>query len=180
MVTVKGKSEVKRFIADLPAKLEPVLRGAARAGGKIIADEIKDKTQSSEVRENVRLRVQASNGQIRARIDIKPGWARSLGIWSEYGTDPHFISVADGQRTGRGISRINQQVREHGDASLVINGKFVGQTVFHPGARQQPTFRPAMDMKEGEARAAAQNYINARVKRTGIVGGDDGDDGGDE
>lgn len=174
MPTVRGKSEVKAYLASAPAKLKTVLRGAARAGAAVVADEIKERTPSAEVRKDLRIRTKASDDQIKVTIDVKPGWSRSLGTWLEYGTSPHFISVDDSQRGGRSVGRINRLSEEHG-ASLVIGGKFVGKTVWHPGARPQPTFRPALDQKEGEAIAAAQAYISARVSREGIAPTSEGD-----
>lgn len=168
MPTVTGKREVRDFIAQVPAKMDKVLRGAGRAGAKVISEEIKERTPSEEVREGLRTRTKASDGRIVVRIDLKPGWARSVGTWLEYGTAPHFITVDDAQREGRSVKRINEM--QKGKAgSLVINGAFVGSTVFHPGARAHPAFRPALDIKESEAIAAAQSYINSRVTRSGII-----------
>lgn len=178
MVTVRGKSEVRVYIAAVPAKMDAVLRGAARAGAKVVAAEIEANTPSEAVRENLRIRSKAGDDHIKVTIDVKPGWARSLGTWLEWGTDPHFISVDESQRGGRSVSRINKQVRENeGNHSLVIGGAFVGTTVWHPGIRPHPVFRPALDHKGPEAIAAAQAYINARVSRAGISAvSDEGDE----
>jgi len=174
MPTVKGRSEVKRYLAQLPEEIErKLLRGAARAGGKVIMDEIAEETPSDDVRDNLRMRSQAGDGRIVVKIDVKPGWARSVAIWLEYGTDPHFITVDDSQRQGMTANRINKLGKA---GTLVIAGKPVGATVHHPGARPHPTFRPALDRKEAEAVAAAQSYINSRVTRSGIVGTAEGDD----
>jgi len=89
----------------------------------------------------------------------------NLPLWLEYGTAPHLISVDDSQRQGLSVRRVNDRVNA---GSLVINGNFVGTTVHHPGARPHPFMRPALDTKEGEARAAAQSYINSRISRSGI------------
>lgn len=175
MPTVRGKSEVKAFMARVPGQMTDVLRGAARAGARIVAAEIRTRTPSDEVRGNLRIRTQAGDEQVKVKIDVKPGWARSLGVWLEYGTSPHFISVDDSQRGGRSVNRINRLSGEHG-ASLVIGGKFVGKTVWHPGAQPHPAFRPALDTKEDEAIAAAKAYISTRVTRAGIVGRSGGDD----
>lgn len=175
MPTVRGKAEVRAFVGSIPAKLDGVLRGAARAGGKVIAEEVKERTPSSEVRDGVRIQTRKGDDQIKVTIDVKPGWARSLGTWLEYGTAGHFISVDESQRGGRSIGRINQLADEHG-ASLVIGGNFVGKTVWHPGARPHPAFRPALDTKEAEAIAAAQSYINTRISRAGIAGQSEGSD----
>lgn len=175
MPTVRGKSGVKAFMARVPGQMTDVIRGAARAGAKVVATEIKERTPAEEVRDNLRIRTKAGDDQIKVTIDVKPGWGRSLGIWLEYGTSPHFISVDDSQRGGRSVSRINRLSEEHG-ASLVIGGKFVGKTVWHPGAQPHPVFRPALDTKEDEAIAAAQAYVQTRITRAGIVGRSGGDD----
>jgi hypothetical protein len=45
--------------------------------------------------------------------------------------------------------------------------------VRHPGARPNPFLRPALDMKEGEAVAAAQDYITSRIGASGITASDE-------
>lgn len=177
MVTVRGKSEVRAYMAAIPDRMNKLLRAAGREGAKIVADEIKANTPSDEVRDNVRIRSTVRDELISVKIDVAPGWARSVGIWLEWGTRGHFISVADDQRGGRSIGRINEQVRDaKGNASLVIGGKFVGATVWHPGADSHPTFRPAIDTKGRDAIAAAQAYINVRVSRRGVADVAEGDD----
>ena len=52
---------------------------------------------------------------------------------------------------------------------MIIGGKFVGETVWHPGAKPHPFLRPSLDIKGAEAIAAAQSYINAHVTPSGIV-----------
>lgn len=180
MPTVRGKADVDRFMAQIPGDMAKMLRGAMRAGAKVVSEEIKELTPSEEVRAQMRTRTKQDDGRIVVRIDVKPGWARSLGTWLEYGTSPHLISVDESQRQGMSIGRINLLANSPDSShSLVIGGKFVGTTVFHPGARPHPAFRPALDTKEAEAVAAAQRYINSHVKPSGIVvpaepQGDDG------
>lgn len=175
MVTVRGRSEVKRYIAQLPeALVEKVLRGAARAGGKVIADEAKARSESDDVADAIIIRSSAKDGRIVVTVTVKPGWAYSLGVWLEWGTDPHFITVDDSQRAGMSVRKVNEKTKA---GSLVIGGAFVGKTVWHEGARPFPFLRPALDIKEAEAVKAAQQYINSRVTRAGIRGGSDmGDD----
>lgn len=179
MATSRGRAAVDRFFNQLPEKIErQLLRGAGRAAATVVADEARARAPAHETKELIAIRAKAEPGQILARVVVKPGWGRTLGIWSEYGTDPHFISVDDSQRRGRGIRRINKQVTRDGGTSLVINGKFVGKTVFHPGARADPFMRPALDLKKDDAIVAAQRYINARISGGKIIGGlaVDGDD----
>lgn len=177
MPTVRGKAGVQAYMAALPEKLKRVMRGAARAGGKVFEDYVSENTPSDAVRAALRTRTSVEGDKITVKTDLKPGWGRSVGNWLEYGTKGHFISVDDSQRGGKSIGRINKQVREaDGDHSLVISGQFVGSTVWHPGANPHPVFRPAGDLKEGEALAAAQAYINTHVTRAGIIGAEEGDE----
>lgn len=179
MPTMTGRSAVKSYLGRIPEQMKGVLRGAARKGGEVFADEVKANTTSDDVRDAVRIRTKVDDSHVTVAVDLKPGWGRVVGNWLEYGTSPHFISVDDSQRGGRSVARINQLVGEEGgNRSLVIGGNFVGRTILHPGARPYPTFRPARDTKEAEAIAAAQAYIDSRVSRAGIKGSNSG--GGDE
>lgn len=172
MPTVRGKAEVKAYIGRIPADMEAkVLRGAARVAATVVAEEAMDRTQSSEVRGAIKVATKREDGRIIAKVQVK-GPGAYLAPWEEYGTDPHFIRVDERERGGMSIGRIN---KEHKKGALVIAGEFVGDTVFHPGARPHPFLRPALDVKQGEAIAAAQGYIRSRVKRFGIIGEPEGD-----
>jgi hypothetical protein len=177
MATSRGGAEVRRFMAALPGEIETkLLRGAARAAGKVIITEAKMRSISQEVDDALVMKVRRDVGRIVVKIYVEKGWARSVGTWLEYGTAPHFISVDDGQREGMSVARVNKKTK---DGSLVIGGHFVGSTVHHPGARPHPFLRVSLDTKEGEAIAAAQTFINSRITRGGILGSvePEGDDG---
>lgn len=177
MAFLTGLPGVRGRIQRLPKELTGVLRGAARAGGKVYQGYIDRNTPSDAVREALRIRTTLDDGHVKTTVDVKPGWGRTVANWLEWGTSPHFISVDDSQRGGRSIGRINQQVRDaKGDGSLVIGGKFVGATVWHPGTRPEPVFRAAEDLNRVEAIRAAQAYINTHVTRRGIISTDPGDD----
>lgn len=176
MATARGRAEVKRYIASLPGEIETkLLRGAARAAANVIRDEAKARCVDEEVAASLKVRTKVEPGRITARISPArnmPGVSRAL--WAEYGTAPHLISVSDADREGRSVGRINRQAK---DGSLVIGGHFVGPVVQHPGAQAHPFLRPALDVKEAAAIAAAQGYINARTSSGRIVGAEDpGDD----
>jgi len=173
MPTVRGASGVKRFIASLPAQLEAkVLRGAARAAANVVADEARSRSISPDVTAAIKVAVKAEDGRVVAKVQVK-GPGAYIAPWLEYGTEPHFISVDDGQRGGISVNRINKKSKE---GALVIGGQFVGATVHHPGARAHPFLRVSLDVKEAEALAAAQSYISARVTRAGITGTAEGGD----
>jgi hypothetical protein len=176
MATSRGGVGVRRFIAQLPDQLEKtVLRGAARAGGKVIVVEAKERSISAEVDAAIVMKTSSEAGRVTVKITVEKGWARSVAGWLEYGTDPHFISVDDSQRGGMSVGKVNEKTK---DGSLVIGGKFVGSTVHHPGAKPHPFLRPSLDIKGAEAIAAAQSYINSHVTRRGVIPGTEpeGDD----
>lgn len=174
MAILRGKAEVRSYINGLPGAINKLLLGGARAGAKVIAEEAKDRSISSEVRDAIKVAAQVQDGRVVGKVQVK-GPGAYIAPWLEYGTRPHLISVDDSQRRGMSIRTINRRANDQGgNHSLVIGGNFVGSTVMHPGARPHPFLRPALDIKEGEALAAAQSYINARIKPSGIVGGEDG------
>lgn len=171
---VTGLDDVQRYIRNAPDRIKRILQGAGRAGGRVIADEAKAEAPADATREAIYTKSEARADHIRVTVDVKPGWGRSLGIWAEYGTVGHYISVDAKQSEGRTTRRVNALAKT---GTLVINGKPVGSTVWHPGARQAPFLRPALDMKLSDAIRAAQAYIDEQVRRGGMAGGPIEDDG---
>ncbi len=177
MAILRGRAEVSRYINALPEAIKSkLLRGAARAGGKVIADEARERTTSDLVRENITIRTRETDDKMIVRIGVKAGYARSLGVWLEWGTAAHYITVDDAQRDGKTARRINKQLAT---GTLVINGQPIGKTVFHPGAKPHPFLRPAQDLKERDAIAAAQSYIITKLRRGNLLSLPD-DEGPDE
>ncbi|USU06292.1 HK97 gp10 family phage protein [Sphingomonadaceae bacterium OTU29LAMAA1] len=189
MAKRRGGAGWRRRMEQLPQQLvKRVLPGAARTGAKVIAGEAKVLLggRLAEVgggakvliADAVKVRSKKREGLVVARV-LLDGPGSYVGRWLEYGTDPHFITVDDGKRQGLTTRRVNSRIKD-GDsalhATLVINGKAVGPSVYHPGATAHPFMRPALDVKRTEAVAAAQSYINSRVRRAGIIGNDEGDE----
>lgn len=168
-VKVTGRDDVQRYIQAAPDRIKRILRGAGRAGGRVIADAAAIEAPAEETRKNIFVAVEAQDDRIRVTIDVKKGWGRSLAIWAEYGTVGHYISVDAGQAGGRTARRVNNLAKDSG--VLVINGQPIGKTVWHPGARQAPFMRPALDMKLADAIRAAQAYINEQVRGGALAGG---------
>ena len=174
MPTLKGREAEQRRRDGVPEKIRRVLRGAARAGAEVIATDAKQRVTSDAVREGVIVgRSKEIDGRITVRISVKEGWPRSLGTWLEYGTSAHFISVDPTFSEGRTAARINKldtEAAKNGHSgprsTLIINGKPVGATVLHKGARAEPWLRVARTSKEAEAKAAAQSYITAHLRRS--------------
>lgn len=174
MPILKGREAMQRRRNEVPDKLRKILRGAARAGATVIADDAKQRVASDAVREGVIIgRSKEVDDRITVKITVKDGWPRALGTWLEYGTSAHFISVDPNFAEGRTAARVNKldtdaakEGRSGPGATLVINGKPVGATVFHPGTSAEPWLRTARDVKARDAMHAAQEYITTRVKRS--------------
>lgn len=177
MVTTRGKADVRRFIVAIPPQLETkVLRGAARAAADVVAEEARLRSLSQEVSDAIKVATSAKGGRIIAKVQVK-GPGAYLAPWLEHGTAPHIIRASDAAKQGMSIGRINRldkaaakDGRTGPGHALVINGRFVGDIIHHPGARPHPFLRPALDTKEAQAIAAAQSYIAARVSPAGITG----------
>lgn len=170
MPTVRGREEMRRFMAQLPGQIEAkVLRGAARAAIGVVKAEAADRVTSDEVRDALTVSpTKVEGGLVTVRLKVKGQWPNSVANWLEYGTSPHFITVDDSQREGMTAARINRLGKA---GTLVIGGKPVGKTVHHPGARPHPFMRVSLDLREQDAIAAAQSYINAHVTPAGIIDG---------
>ncbi len=170
-VSVRGRSDVSRYLAQLPDVIaKRLLQPSARAGGKVLAREIKSRSISQDVSDAIVVKTRTEPTRIRVRVTVKGGWPASVANWLEYGTTRHFISVDDSARAGRSVRRINELANEPGNShSLVINGNFVGKTVLHPGAGAHPLFRPGLDAAAGDAIKTMQNEIYARLRKGGMA-----------
>lgn len=156
-------------MASLPPAIDRVLRGGAREGAAVLKAEVKLRAGAEETRDAIVSRAKRDGNRVVVRVSVKRGWGLTLGIWQEWGTFPHFISVDASQRQGRSVGRVNRQLRDSdGRASLVIGGAFVGTTVLHPGARAEPFMSVALDLKGRDAIAAAQTYIVTQLRRHGV------------
>src|SRR3546814_12946205 len=87
MASVKGRSEVKSFIAGLPeALVNRVLRGAGRAAADVVAGEAKARSISDEVSGAIKVATKREDGRIIAKVQVK-GPGSYIAPWLEYGTD---------------------------------------------------------------------------------------------
>jgi hypothetical protein len=167
---LKGGDALNAFLASLPAKIEAtVLRGALKAGADEIAEGAREGCRSAEVRATIKTTSRSEKGLVVAKVQTK-GDGAYKAPWLEHGTDPHLISVDAEQSGGRTVRRINRLAKgEDSSHSLVIGGKFVGGTVFHPGAKPYPFMRPAVDQREAAAIAAIGAHIKLKLTKEGLA-----------
>lgn len=163
-VRVKGLAELQAALDQLPARMEAnVMRGALRAGARVLQAEAKRLVPVSLpneenqrlygaymglLRDSIRVRVSLRNGRVTARVEAGGSGRRGKGAayyarWVELGTKPHPITAAARK-------------------SLQISGAFPA-VVMHPGAQPRPYLRPALDGKAQDALRAAAEYIRGRL-----------------
>lgn len=163
-VTIKGLSELQKFLDELPAKMERnVVRGGLRAGAKVVMDGAQSLApvgepsatvarryggRSGALRDSIRIKTGARGGKVTASVVVggKGKWGADVfyARFVEYGTRPHWIT-----------SRKN--------GALSIGGIAFAKAVHHPGARPQPFMRPALDTYSGAAVIAAAEYMRNRL-----------------
>jgi HK97 gp10 family phage protein len=150
LVHVKGLSDLQKLLDTLPAKMEAnVMRGALRAGAKVVLAEAKQNVPVDQgiLRDGLKISTGTKKGVVKASIKAK-GKHGYLAHWMEYGTKPHKIKAGEG--------------------SLFYNAAHV-EEVDHPGVSPRPFLRPALDSQAGQALAATGEYIKSRLaKKHGI------------
>lgn len=163
-VTVSGLAELHKMLQQLPGKIEGnLMRGALRAGQKVFLDAARSRVpvDSGELRDSLRIQTKGKSkkfGWVRVNLVAgnKKAWYAHM---VEFGTVRHMIKP-----------------RKAG-GSLFFGGES-RKSVDHPGARQRPFMRPALDSGQGAALQATADYIRRRLpaalKKAGIdpVGGD--------
>jgi HK97 gp10 family phage protein len=160
-INIKGGKELQELLNTLPVKLErSILRGAMRAGAKVILDEAKNNVpvQSGDLRDSLRISTNARRGKVTA--SVRSGNKKVFySNFVEYGTAAHSITAKSG-------------------GALSFGGVFT-KSVNVAGARPKPFLRPALDTKSTEAINMIGEYIRKRLTKAGLnapaIGVDDGE-----
>jgi len=170
-VKLKGGPELLALLDQIPPKIgRNAVRGGGRAGAVVVRNDAKSRIRrrSGRAAKSLKVSSRIDGDLVIAKVKMK-GPHSFVGVFLEYGVKPHLISVSDEDRpttmTRRGerkvgIGTMNKMVER---GSLVINGKFVGPYVQHPGHGAFPFMRPALDAKAAEAVNAMGEYIRARL-----------------
>lgn len=149
-VKINGLAELQRALDGLTAKIEQnIVRGAVRAGAKVMADEAKAlvPVDQGDLRDSIRVSVRARRGVVTAKVTAGNKKA-FYANWVEFGTAAHKIVPKKAQ-------------------SLIF-GTIFADKVDHPGSRPKPFMRPAIDGKASQAVVAAGEYIRKRLTKQGI------------
>lgn len=179
-VEIKGLKELDAVLKSLPEKIEQnVMRGAIRAGQKVMLDAVREKLRSNGL-----VRSGDLINSLRIQFDRKAkkrGWLNAKVVVGnkeafyahmvEFGTAAHFIRIKEdakpNRQTRKGTKKysyktINKMVKR---GSLVIGKSFVGESLSHPGARPKPFMRPAFDEYNQASIEAFAEYVRKRLPK---------------
>lgn len=144
---IDGLADLQRMLDELPAKVEAnIMRGAIRVGAKVIEDRAKElaPVKSGALRDSIKVSTRSKRGEVSATIRAGGGKA-FYAKWVEFGTAQHFIKPKNRK-------------------SLFFAG-MAKEVVDHPGARQKPFMRPALDGGHTGAIDAMAEYIKKRLAK---------------
>lgn len=144
---ITGLAELHKALQELPAKIEGnIMRGAMRAGQKVILDAAKAKApvKSGALRDSLRIKTRSKNGEVSATL-VAGNKDAYYAHMVEFGTAQHFIKPKKFK-------------------SLFFAG-LAREVVDHPGARPAPFMRPAFDGSSQQALTAVGDYIATRLPK---------------
>jgi HK97 gp10 family phage protein len=163
-IAVHGLAELDALLKTLPAKVEAnVLRGAVRAGQKVVAERAQALVpeDTGALKRSVRVKTDfraARRGFVRADVVAggKSAWYANL---IEFGTGQHYSG--QGGKSKRAPYQIKPTRR---DGALYFGGT-IRKAVTHPGIRPQPFMRPAAELLDGPALDAFVAYVQKRLPK---------------
>jgi HK97 gp10 family phage protein len=161
ILDLKGGKELAAFLESLPANVErKIMRGALRAGAKVIKEEAarlldsNGSVKTGELKRGLKVSARAKGGVVTASVKTR-GRHGYVANWIEFGTAAHWIKPKNAK-------------------ALAYNG-IVVDAIQHPGARPKPFMRPAADTQAAAAVTAAAEYIKKRLTKEGLEGAGDVD-----
>lgn len=155
LMHIEGGAELFKALGELPVKIERrVLRGALRAGAKVIEEEAKRRVpvKTGALRDSIRVSTSARGGQVTATIKAggKKGGQVYYAHLVEYGSAPHVILPGGGTKAGK---------------VLASAARILGEKVDHPGSAPHQFMRPALDTQAQAALDAMADYARTRIEK---------------
>ncbi len=154
---IEGLDALYKALQELAPKVESnIMRGAVRAGAKVIEKEAKlqcpvndpsaenKKSYAGALRDSIRVSMHARRGQVLGNI-VAGNSVAYYAHMVEYGTAAHMIKP------------LNRK-------SLFIAG-LMREVINHPGATKRPFMRPAFDNGAPNAFEAIGNYVKSRLEK---------------
>ncbi|WP_294390443.1 hypothetical protein [uncultured Sphingomonas sp.] len=179
----KGEAELYALLDSLAGNTgRNILRGAAKAAataalpivqqaaGSLRTPEIKvgGQVKHASVRLADALKVvDSSRGDlIKSKLQLRK-FPASVGIWAEHGTLGHWVTKKKGTKlNGLSVRTANRALR---NGSLVIGKNFVGDAVYHPGAKWNPFMSTGADAAREVSAKAAADYVRLRLTKEGLA-----------
>jgi HK97 gp10 family phage protein len=159
-IQIDGLSDLNDLLLTLPAAIQnKVMRGALRAGQKVIMDTAKGMVPVGvPSMENIRLygaymgalrdsiKISTRSGDGKITCTIRAGDAKAFyASWVEFGTKAHVIRS------------------QHG-GKLFFGGRYIDK-IDHPGAKRVPFMRRAFDAQHRAALDAVVSYLGKRINK---------------
>lgn len=144
-VRIKGLRELNSFLQQLPPKMEKnVLRGALRAGSRVVAEEarLRAPEKTGLLRQGIKVSTGGKGGTVIAKVKVT-GKHAFIAPWLEFGTAAHAITAKKG--------------------GWISFGGVFAKSVQHPGIQPRPFMRTALDAKAQPAVIAAAEYMKRRL-----------------
>mgnify|MGYP000095970482 CR=1 FL=1 len=148
---INGLDDLQKLLEQLPVDVErKILRGALRAGQKVVLEQAKASIHnvSGELTDSLRISTRkGKNGKISARV-IAGNKTAFYAHMVEFGTAKHLIKPKNRK-------------------SMLVAG-MMREVVNHPGAQKKPFMRPAADAAASEgsqAMAAFKDYMQRRITK---------------
>lgn len=141
-INFKGLRELGQALDTLPDKLQVnVMRGALRAGARVILNDAKSRVpvKSGRLRDSLKVSTSGKGGEPKATVRTREFYAPFV----EYGTGAHKIVAAP-----KGVLRFLDE------AVAVVD---------HPGTAPKPFMRPALDAQATAAVVAAAEHMKKRL-----------------
>lgn len=163
-IQVQGLAELDALLKSLPAKVEAnILRGAVRAGQKVVADKAKAEVpeDSGALKRSIRVKTDfraVRRGFVRADVVAGNATAWYAGL-IEFGTGPFYSGP--GTTSVRAPYVIKPRRRE----GALYFGGVIREAVTHPGIRPQPYMQPAAQVLETDGLNAFVAYVQKRLPR---------------
>ena len=170
LIHVKGLDVLDKMLQAVPDKIRPIMRGAMRAGIKPIQAAAVSgiRSVSGELARGLKISTSARGDMVKAYLRTT-GEHGYIAMWVEFGTRPHWIKVPENEKWSnwrRGVhfgKKVSMTTINRTHRSLKLGLRFIGPTVWHPGADPHAFMRPALDGQAQAAVFSAAEYIKTRL-----------------
>ena len=154
-IHINGAEALAKALSLLPVNIERnIMRGALRAGAKVIFDDAKQNApvQDGDLKQSLRVSTNRKKGEVSASVKAgnKKAWYYHF---VEFGTQPHMIKAKNAKYL-RFMAKDGTSIKT--------------KQVNHTGAIEKPFMRPALDKKNAEAIVKAGDYIRVRLEKEGM------------